>query len=93
MAVAALADPPPSPAWAGTLLTRSALKKLSPLEVFRRINSKALTTRLVESVGTPGMLHVNSSLPVVPSSSVFRGSSDRVSVSPKPTAWKRDARS
>jgi hypothetical protein len=28
-----------------------------------------------------------------PPPSSFRGSSDRVSVSPKPTAWKRDARS
>mmetsp|Transcript_8931 Transcript_8931/g.18550 ORF Transcript_8931/g.18550 Transcript_8931/m.18550 type:complete len:201 (-) Transcript_8931:51-653(-) len=85
MAVAALAEPPPRPAWAGTCLIRLLLKYIFT-PVFSRISSRALNTRLVESTGTPGMLQVNSS--ASPSSN---GESSRVS--PNPIAWKRLARS
>jgi hypothetical protein len=88
MAVAALAEPPPRPAWAGQFLIRLLLKYiLTP--VFSRISSRALITRLVESTGTPGMLQVNSSAD--PSSVSRSGVNSRVS--PKPIAWKRLARS
>lgn len=86
IAVAAFALPPPSPACAGTLFTKSALKYTS-FPVRCLINSKARKTKFVESNGTPSILQVNSSASAPEVERV------KCSVSPNPTAWKREARS
>lgn len=87
MAVAALALPPPNPAWAGTCLIKLARNLCCVMPVFSLISCSARSTKLLESVGTPSMLHVNSS----PSS--FASSFDSSNLSPKPIAWNRLAKS
>mmetsp|Transcript_15138 Transcript_15138/g.20627 ORF Transcript_15138/g.20627 Transcript_15138/m.20627 type:complete len:218 (+) Transcript_15138:574-1227(+) len=89
IAVAALPLPPPNPACAGTHLIKFALKKQSVFPVFSLIKFKARMTKLESSVGTPSILHVNSS--TVGEADESRR--DNSSVSPNLTVWKRDAKS
>mmetsp|Transcript_2962 Transcript_2962/g.8480 ORF Transcript_2962/g.8480 Transcript_2962/m.8480 type:complete len:312 (-) Transcript_2962:221-1156(-) len=84
--VAALPLPPPSPAWAGTVLVRRILKKRLTPDLMRN-TSTARRTRFVLSVGTPSMSHSKIS------SVAVSGRREMDTSSLREIAWKSEAKS